>query len=104
MLEVSELSVAPYLAAIDKCIPFVVKGRVKGLVGLLIRATVPDAWIGELCMIHNHRSATPLKAEVVGFEDGDVLLMPLGPLVDIGPQSEVVPTGNYLTVKVGDEK
>jgi type III secretion system H+-transporting two-sector ATPase len=103
MPEATEFSIAPYLAAIDKCSPLVAKGRVKGLVGLLIRATVPDAWIGELCLIRNQRSATPLKAEVVGFEDGDVLLMPLGPLVDVGPQSEVVPTGNYLTVKVGDE-
>jgi type III secretion system H+-transporting two-sector ATPase len=92
-----------YLSTLDNCSPLVAKGKVKGLVGLLIRATVPDAWIGELCLIHNQRSAVPLKAEVVGFEDGDVLLMPLGPLVDIGPQSEVVPTGNYLTVKVGEE-
>ena len=28
--------------------------------------------------------------------------MPLGELVNIGPHSEVIPTGNCLTVKVGD--
>jgi ATP synthase in type III secretion protein N len=92
-----------YLSEIDACSPFVAKGRVKALVGLLIRAIVPDVWIGELCLIYNPRSAHPVKAEVVGFENGDVLLMPLGALVDIGPQSEVVPTGKYLSVKVGDE-
>src|ERR1700761_345319 len=92
-----------YLSEVDECSPFVAKGRVKALVGLLIRATVPDVWIGELCLIYNPRSAHPVKAEVVGFKDGDVLLMPLGALVDIGPQSEVVPTGKYLSVKVGDE-
>src|SRR5215472_6874530 len=92
-----------YLSEIDDLSPFVAKGRVKALVGLLIRATVPDVWIGELCLIHNPRSPQPVKAEVVGFENGDVLLMPLGALVDIGPQSEVVPTGKYLSVRVGDQ-
>ncbi len=91
-----------YLSEIEQCPLFQVKGRVKALVGLLIRATVPDAWIGELCLIQNARSSHPVKAEVVGFEDGDVLLMPLGALVDIGPQSEVMPTGKYLSVKVGE--
>lgn len=99
----SSVDIHTYLSRVESSFPLVAKGRVKGLVGLLIRATVPDAWIGELCLIHNPRSAVPLKAEVVGFEDGDVLLMPLGPLVEIGPQSEVIPTGNYLTVRVGDE-
>ena len=28
--------------------------------------------------------------------------MPLGELVNIGPHSEVIPTGNCLTVKVGN--
>lgn len=99
----SSLDIDTYLSRVASAFPLVAKGRVKGLVGLLIRATVPDAWIGELCLIHNPRSAVPLKAEVVGFENGDVLLMPLGPLVEIGPQSEVIPTGNYLTVRVGNE-
>jgi type III secretion system H+-transporting two-sector ATPase len=98
-----DFNIDTYLSKIESSSPLIVKGRVKGLVGLLIRATVPDAWIGELCLIQNPRSAVPLKAEVVGFEDGDVLLMPLGPQVEIGPQSEVVPTGNYLTVRVGNE-
>lgn len=98
-----DFEIGKYLSEIDECLLFVAKGRVKALVGLLIRATVPDVWIGELCLIYNPRATHPVKAEVVGFEDGDVLLMPLGALVDIGPQSEVVPTGKYLSVKVGDE-
>lgn len=102
MSAIADFDLDRYLSEVEECPPFQVKGRVKALVGLLIRATVPDAWIGELCLIHNARSPYPVKAEVVGFEDGDVLLMPLGALVDIGPQSEVVPTGKYLSVKVGE--
>jgi type III secretion system H+-transporting two-sector ATPase len=103
MAAAASLEVGKFLSELDACIPFETKGRVKELVGLLIRATVPDAWVGELCLIYTPRSANPVKAEVVGFQDGDALLMPLGALVNIGAQSEVVPTGTYLSVKVGDE-
>jgi flagellar protein export ATPase FliI len=103
MSAIASFELDRYLSEVDNASPFIAKGRVKALVGLLIRATVPDVWIGELCLIYNRRSSHPVKAEVVGFENGDVLLMPLGALVDIGPQSEVVPAGKYLSVKVGDE-
>src|SRR5580765_1239717 len=92
-----------YLERLEKATPVQVRGRVKEVVGLLVKAVVPEAWIGEMCLIHNPRSSQLLKAEVVGFRDGDVLLMPLGELVNIGPHSEVIATGNCLTVKVGDE-
>ena len=58
--------------------------------------------MGELCTIHSSRLTQAVKAEVVGFQGGDVLLMPLGELVNIGPESEVVPTGRSLSVCVGD--
>jgi flagellar protein export ATPase FliI len=92
-----------YADRIQRVSPFTVKGRVKDLVGLLIKASVPDVWVGELCLVYTSGSSRPVKAEVVGFQSGDVLLMPLGDLMNIGPQSEVVPTGASLTVKVGNQ-
>jgi flagellar protein export ATPase FliI len=103
MSAVIDFEIGKYLSELESCSPFLVKGKVKELVGILIRATVPDAWVGELCLIYNPRSPRPLKAEVVGFENDDVLLMPLGALVEIGPQSEVIATGTYLSVKVGEQ-
>ncbi|HEX3821578.1 MAG TPA: type III secretion system ATPase SctN [Candidatus Sulfotelmatobacter sp.] len=91
-----------YLDLIDHASPVQVRGRVKEVVGLVVKAVLPEAWIGEMCLIRSPRSSQPVKAEVVGFRDGDVLLMPLGELVHVGPHSEVIPTGNCLTVKVGD--
>jgi ATP synthase in type III secretion protein N len=91
-----------YFSEIERTSPVRVKGRVKDVVGLVIRAAVPEVWVGELCLIYNPRSSAPVKAEVVGFQHGDVLLMPLGDLMNIGPQSEVVPTGDCLSIKVGD--
>lgn len=99
----SPVMLSNYLEQIEGAHLFTAKGRVKELVGLLVKATVPDAWVGELCLIHSPRSGRPLKAEVVGFKDDFTLLMPLGDLANIGPQSEVVATGSYLTVKVGDQ-
>lgn len=91
-----------YLERIERTSPVQVRGKVKEVVGLIVRAVLPEAWIGEMCLICNPRSSQPVKAEVVGFREGDVLLMPLGELVNVGPHSEVVSSGNCLTVKVGE--
>jgi len=97
----STIDLARYLTKIEAISPVSSKGRVKEAIGLLVRATVPEARVGELCLIQSSRSAL-VKAEVVGFQGGDVLLMPLGELSDIGPESEVVPTGRSLTIRVGE--
>jgi flagellar protein export ATPase FliI len=92
-----------YFREVERVSPVLVKGRVKEVIGLVLRATLSHAFVGELCHIYNPRSRVPVKAEVVGFQSGDVLLMPIGELTNIGPQSDVVGTGNCLTVKVGNE-
>lgn len=82
--------------------PVEVRGRVTGLIGLIVKAVLPEAWVGELCYIYNPRQEKPVKAEVVGFDRSEALLMPLGDAANIGMASEVVPTGNCLTVKVNE--
>lgn len=99
----SQASFAHLYAALDKANPVKVSGRVNGVTGILVRASLPEAFVGEVCLLYTGRSRTPLRAEVVGFQEGDVLLMPLGELTNIGPSSEVVPTGKSLNVKVGPE-
>src|SRR5215831_1466450 len=91
-----------YFQEIDRASPVQVRGRVKEVVGLVVRASLPQAFVGELCLIYNSRSRIPTKAEVVGFQADDVLLMPIGELTNIGPRSDVQATGNCLTMKVGD--
>lgn len=76
-------------------------GKVSQVVGLVIESRGPWARIGEICMVHYRRDAEPILAEVVGFRDSTVLLMPLGELGEIGPGSDVVPTGSSLRVPVG---
>ena len=99
----STLDLERYLNKIDETSPVSSKGRVKAVIGLLVRAIVPEARVGEVCLILNSRSSAAVKAEVVGFQGGDVLLMALGDLVDVGPESEVIPTGRSLTIRVGED-
>jgi ATP synthase in type III secretion protein N len=78
-----------------------VRGRVTELVGLIIKAAVPGVRVGEVVEIRGRNKHT-VKGEVVGFQGDEVMLMPLGELVGIGPDSEVIPSGRPLTIRVGD--
>lgn len=78
-----------------------VNGRITEVVGMLIKAVVPQCKIGELCLIK--REGEPLRAEVIGFTQEEVLLSPLGEMTGIGPSSEVIPTRMPLHIKVGPE-
>jgi type III secretion protein N (ATPase) len=77
-----------------------VRGRVVELTGLVIKAAVPNVRMGEVCLIR--RGASEVRSEVVGFQGDTVMLMPLGELSGIGPDSEVIPTGRPLTIRVGE--
>lgn len=76
-----------------------VHGRITEVVGMLIKAVIPEVKLGEVCMIK--RDGPPLAAEVVGFTKEEVLLSPLGELSGIGPSSEVIPMKLPLHIKVG---
>lgn len=88
---------------IDQVSLYKVKGRVTELTGLVVKAVVPNVRVGEVCMIEPVSNRKAIKAEVVGFKDNEVLLMPLGDLEGIGPGHEVLPTGDCLQVPVGEE-
>lgn len=76
-------------------------GKVTKVVGLTIESNGPEVNIGELCQIHTLKKNKRLKAEVVGFKDNKVLLMPLGEMSGIGPGSTVIATGDFLKLGVG---
>ncbi len=77
-------------------------GRVSKVVGLTIESEGPAVELGEVCDIFPLKSNVPIKAEVVGFRDEIVFLMPLGEMSGIGPGSKVIATGHDLHVDVGD--
>ncbi|MBR3880803.1 MAG: type III secretion system ATPase SctN [Mailhella sp.] len=80
-----------------------IRGRVEQVVGTIIRAVVPGVKVGELCILHNPWEDFTLKAEVVGFVKNVALLSPLGSCQGVSPATEVIPTGEILSVPVGEE-
>lgn len=78
-----------------------VHGRITEVVGMLIKAVVPQVKMGEVVMIK--RDGEPLMAEVVGFTREEVYLSPLGDMHGIGPSSEVIPLRMPMHIKVGPQ-
>lgn len=81
--------------------PMRVLGRVTRVIGLTIESVGPAARLGELCYVHPRQGNPPIRAEVVGFKENQVLLMPLGEMEGIGPGCEVSATGSSFQVEVG---
>ena len=76
-------------------------GKVIQAVGLIIEAQVQGVSIGDLCSLRLGKGDIESYAEVVGFREGKVLLMPLGTTSGISPGSQVLAAGHPLKVKVG---
>lgn len=70
---------------------FVESGTVICVRGLVIEASGPALSIGDVCSIETRAGTHDLLAEVVGFADGKILLMPYGDIHSIGPNCRVYP-------------
>ncbi len=87
------------------------RGKVVNVIGLTIESAGPDAKLGDICLIYpkkkDNESLTefvtkPSMAEVVGFKDGHVQLMPYENTSGIGNGSIVENTDSPLRVSVGE--
>lgn len=76
-------------------------GRVTRVVGLVLEAAGLDVGLGALCRITSHTRDHSVLAEVVGFHERGVLLMPLGELDGLHPGCTVQPLGRTFGVDVG---
>ena len=78
-------------------------GKVAKVVGLTVESIGPAAKLNDLCHIITQDKDQVINAEVVGFRDDRVLLMPYDQTVGVGLGSRVENTGAPLKVMVGDE-
>lgn len=79
-------------------------GRVVKIVGLTIESVGPDAKLNDLCkIIADGDQEKSILAEVVGFKDKKILLMPFENVEGIGLGCVVENIGHPLSVAVGDE-
>ena len=74
--------IAPFVDALRsqvRAIPAAQRlGSVTGVTGLIIESEGPNVGLGELCLLRSGRDDLSVLAEVVGFREHKVLLMPLG--------------------------
>jgi flagellum-specific ATP synthase len=85
----ARLSLARERALVRSLDPVVEYGRVTKVLGLVIEGMVAGARIGSSCDIFPEPGAPPVGAEVVGFRDRMVVLMPLGDLRGVRLGSEI---------------
>lgn len=94
---------AQYGRLLDQANPIRVHGKVSEITGLVVEGYGPAASIGEVCGIFPNSHDGFLSAEVVGFKQGKVLLMPLESIQGLGPGCKITSLRRKASVKVGRE-
>ena len=77
-------------------------GRIIEIIGLTIVADGPASSIGDLCYITGENIPEKISAEVVGFREDRVLLMPLGSMEGLCAGAKVINTETQMKVKVSE--
>lgn len=98
-----EIDFEKYHSAVERADLVRVIGKVVQVVGLIIEAQVGGVSVGDICSIRIEKENRNAGAEVVGFRENRVLLMPLGSTAGIAPGSQVVAAGKPLLVRVGKD-
>ena len=79
-------------------------GKVVKVVGLTIESVGPEARLNDLCKIYLEETQTQyVMAEVVGFHDSHLILMPFEDVEGVGVGCIVENTGHPLSISVGNE-
>lgn len=78
-------------------------GRVSKVIGLTVESIGPDAKLNDVCKILlRDKPGQHINAEVVGFKDNRIVLMPFENVDGIGPGCIVENTNEALSVNVGE--
>jgi flagellum-specific ATP synthase len=88
---------------LDDIVTIKPKGKISKIVGLTIESHGPPVELGEICVVKSSKSKKNILAEVVGFRDKTVILMPLGDMEELGPGWDVEASGKKMTTPVGNE-
>jgi len=90
-----------YQDALKSCQPIKMEGKIVKVAGIVAQANGPGMSIGSLCSIKNVGGQS-MQAEVIGFNDKTVIVMPFGEMRGIEPGSRIVDINKNPTVKVGE--
>jgi flagellum-specific ATP synthase len=78
-------------------------GAVTGVAGLIIESDGPNVGLGEICQVRSVRDDFNVRAEVVGFREHRVLLMPLGDTAGLHVGCEVAACDRPPLPRTGPE-
>ena len=95
------LSLNKYQSCLDAACTIQANGKVTNIIGLVIEAQGPVSKLGTVCDIYTKGDANKITAEVLGFRDNRVLMMPLEEIRGIGPGCQVVAKQHRAIVPVG---
>ena len=76
-------------------------GKIENIVGMSIEASGGRAAVGDICRIYSGESGGQIPAEVVGFKNDRMLLMPYAEMTGISSGNFVRNTGHQLRLRVG---
>ncbi len=99
-MENNNLDLARFRNTISQLNPLAITGRVVQVVGLTVETMGLNCQIGEICEIQTSHK-TPLMAEAIGFRNNRMLLMPLGSMEGIQPDSTVRSVSQVFKAPVG---
>jgi len=101
--EIYDLRLERYERVLERTLLTEDSGKVTRVVGQVITGYLPGASVGSVCAIYPSQGFDKFLAEVVGFNDRNVLLMPLGDMRGVGLGSRIVLERPVATVKVGPQ-
>ncbi len=96
------IDLSKYHALLNSSDPIRANGMVTKVVGLVIEASGITSRLGSLCDIYPKGNMPVIKAEISGFRDDKVLLIPLEETRGIGPGSRVVTLAQKALIGVGN--
>ena len=96
------LDLERYQTAIDRAHLTEDSGKITQVVGPMMLGYLPASSVGAICRVYPSAGNEPFLAEVVGFRDRNVILMPLGEMKGVGLGAQVVLEQPQATVRVGD--
>ena len=76
-------------------------GKIENIVGMSIEASGVRAAVGDICRIYSGETGGQVSAEVVGFKNDRILLMPYAEMKGISAGNFVRNTGRQLELRVG---
>ena len=90
-----------YHACLTSACPIRANGKVTNVVGNVVEAKGPVSRLGTVCDIYSRENNQKIAAEVLGFNDNRIKLMPLEDIRGVGPGCRVVARQQKAVVPVG---